>query len=120
MNEAKEAALFYRIHPATSWLHSGPRASDLPGTNSPVTTCHIQTQPRWYRVGDNPEAGSSHSVALDILFRGSVDLLSDVQRQVSEDPRSSGLFSPGASSLLFPDSVLNESPRGDRRCEDDW
>lgn len=105
MNEAKETALFYRIRPATSWLHSGPRASDLPRT----------TQPRWYRVGDNPGAGSSHPVALDILvsfFRGSVDLLSDTQKQVSEDPRSSGLFSPGASSLPFPDSVLNESPGG--------
>lgn len=110
MNEAKETALFYRIRPATSWLHSGPRASDLPGT-----TCHIQTQPRWYRVGDNPGAGSSHPVALDILvsfFRGSVDLLSDTQKQVSEEARSSGLFSPGASSLPFPDSVLNESPGG--------
>lgn len=100
MNEAKETALFHRICPATSWLHSGPRASDLPGTNSPVTTCHIQTQPRWYRVGDNPGAGPSYSVSLDILvsfFKGSMDLLSDAQRQVSEDPRSSGLFSLSAS-----------------------
>lgn len=48
------------------------------------------------------------------FFRGSVDLLSDAQRQVSEDPRSSGLFSLGASSLPFPDSVLNESPGSGR------